>query len=98
MRRGGFRTGLRARAVARDETGIVLPMALIVLIVLSALAAAVLAVGTSEQNISSNHLRTAQAAETGPPRHSRGHLRPGPATRSRLAPVVRGRSRAMFAK
>lgn len=47
--------------VARGEAGVALPMALIVLVVLAALAAAVLSVGTSETSIAANHLRTAQA-------------------------------------
>jgi Tfp pilus assembly protein PilX len=51
----------RSRACTRGERGIALPMALIVLVVLSTLAAAVLAVGSSETNISTNHRRTAEA-------------------------------------
>jgi Tfp pilus assembly protein PilX len=49
--------GMRRRA----DAGIALPMALIVLVVLTALAVAVLAVGSSETNIATNHVRTAQA-------------------------------------
>jgi hypothetical protein len=45
----------------RGEAGVALPMALIVLVVLAALAGAVLAVGSSETGIAANHLRTAQA-------------------------------------
>ncbi|MBI2218342.1 MAG: pilus assembly PilX N-terminal domain-containing protein [Candidatus Rokubacteria bacterium] len=43
------------------ERGVALPMALILLVVLSTMAAAVLAVGTSETNIASNLVRSAQA-------------------------------------
>lgn len=46
---------------AGGEKGVALPMALIVLVILTSLAAAVLAVGTSETNIATNHMRTAQA-------------------------------------
>lgn len=51
----------RFPGLAHDEAGVALPMALIVLVVLTSLAAAVLAVGTSEISISTNHMRTAQA-------------------------------------
>ncbi|MBI2218345.1 MAG: hypothetical protein HYU51_13720 [Candidatus Rokubacteria bacterium] len=51
----------RSHARTRREDGIALPMALIVLVVLSTLAAAVLAVGSSETNISTNHRRAAEA-------------------------------------
>lgn len=44
-----------------NEQGMALPMALIFLLVLSALAAALMAVGTSDVQIASNHLRSTQA-------------------------------------
>lgn len=55
------RIARRVHAAARGQGGVALPMALIVLVVLTSLAAAVLAVGTSETTIATNHMLTAQA-------------------------------------
>ncbi len=45
----------------RDETGFILPLALIALVVLAALSGALLAVGSTEVPIAANHLRAIQA-------------------------------------
>jgi hypothetical protein len=45
----------------RDDSGFILPLALIVLVVLAALSGALLAVGSTEVPIAANHLRAIQA-------------------------------------
>lgn len=57
-----LRAGLSTLAApGGDERGFVLPLALIVLIVLASLTGALLAVGSTESQVSSNHLRGTQA-------------------------------------
>ncbi len=51
----------RMRPFLRNERGVALPLALMAFVVLGALSAALLSVGSSEVQIASNHLRNTQA-------------------------------------
>jgi len=51
---------MKSKRVANDR-GLILPLALMALVVLGALAAAILSIGGSEAQIASNHLRAVQA-------------------------------------
>lgn len=50
-----------ARRLAGDNRGIILPLTLMAFVVLGALSAAILSIGSSEVQIASNHLRSVQA-------------------------------------
>lgn len=54
-------TTRRRRLSFGDNRGLILPLTLLVMVILGALAAAILSIGGSEAMIASNHLRTVQA-------------------------------------